>query len=72
MSKVVKFLVLTDSKNYNLEHRFAIKLDDFSPLPNSSPFYYTSKTRVRNHGYFESWLRLVFGMTHPWLFLQSN
>ena len=27
------FLVLTDSGNYNLEHRFAIKLDNFSPYP---------------------------------------
>ena len=51
MFKVVTYLVLTDSKNYNLEHRFATKLDNFSPLSNSSLFCYTSNTRVRKHGY---------------------
>ena len=66
------FLVLTDYRDYNLEHRFAIKLNNFSPLFNNSPFCYTSRTRVRKHGYFESWLRLFLEKSHPWLFLQSN
>ena len=50
------FLVLTDSRNYNLEHRFALKLDNFSSLFNSSPFCYTSKARVRKHGYLKGGL----------------
>ena len=51
MPKVMTFLVFTDSRNYNLEHRFALKLDNFSPLSNSSPFCSTSKARVRKHSY---------------------
>ena len=50
------FLVLTDSRNYNLEHRFALKLDNLSSLFNSSPFCYTSKARVRKHGYLKGGL----------------
>ena len=46
MSKVMIFLVLTDSRNYNLEHRFAVKLDNCSPLSNSRTFCNTSKTSV--------------------------
>ena len=60
--------MLTNYRNYN----FALKLNNFSPLSNSSLFCYTSKTRVRKHGYDKSWLGLFLGKSHPWLFLQSN
>ena len=52
MFKVMTFLMVTDSRNYNLEHRFTIMLDNFSPLSNNSPFCYTPKVRVRMHSYF--------------------
>ena len=67
MFKIVMFLVLTDSRTCNLEYRFPIKVYNFNPLSNSSPFCYTSKVRVRKHGYFGANWRLMEISTHGYL-----